>query len=135
MGGPRISIYKRLFGCGWYVARGGEPSSVPNQLFVTIVVAREITVTALRAIAASEGMIIAAGSGGKLKTAFQLLGTIGLLVHYPYELDFLIVETTVSFHRLGSWLFVLSVVFSVSSALQYFAAFVNEVGRRERNAE
>ena len=47
---------------------------------VIIIVARELTVSILRAIAASEGKVIAASGGGKLKTITQMVSIIVLLI-------------------------------------------------------
>ena len=47
---------------------------------VIIIVARELTVSILRAIAAAEGKVIAASGGGKLKTITQMLSIIVLLI-------------------------------------------------------
>ena len=41
-----------------------------------IIVARELTVSILRAIAAADGKVIAASGGGKLKTITQMLAII-----------------------------------------------------------
>lgn len=46
---------------------------------VVIIVAREFTVTGLRMIAASEGIVIAASTGGKLKTVMQIIAIILLI--------------------------------------------------------
>ena len=40
---------------------------------VIIIVARELTVSILRAIAAADGKVIAASGGGKLKTISQMI--------------------------------------------------------------
>ena len=47
---------------------------------VFIIVARELTVSILRAIAAADGKVIAASGGGKLKTITQMLSVIILLL-------------------------------------------------------
>ena len=47
---------------------------------VIIIVARELTVSILRAIAAADGKIIAASGGGKIKTISQMLAIIILLL-------------------------------------------------------
>lgn len=47
---------------------------------VIIIVARELTVSILRAIAAADGKVIAASSGGKLKTISQMIAIIVLLL-------------------------------------------------------
>ena len=47
---------------------------------VIIIVSRELTVSILRAIAAADGKVIAASSGGKLKTISQMLSIVVLLL-------------------------------------------------------
>lgn len=47
---------------------------------VIIIVARELTVSILRAIAAADGKVIAASSGGKVKTTSQMIAIILLLI-------------------------------------------------------
>lgn len=51
---------------------------------VMIIIAREFTITGLRAIAASEGIVIAASRWGKLKTAIQIIAIIAALIQFPY---------------------------------------------------
>ncbi len=56
---------------------------------VIVILAREFTITALRTVAASEGIVIAAGNSGKLKTVFQMVSIILLLLEreiVPYWL-------------------------------------------------
>ena len=48
-----------------------------------LLLSREFVVTGLRQIAASEGMVIAAGQEGKWKTALQLVGIVALLRALP----------------------------------------------------
>jgi len=94
---------------------------------VIVILTREFAVMALRSVAASEGIVIAAGEGGKFKTAFQMIGLLGLLVHYIYEVDFLVATVRLNFHLLGLYLIVLSVGFSLLSAYRYFADFLRGV--------
>lgn len=94
---------------------------------VIIILSREFAVMALRSVAASEGIVIAAGEGGKFKTAFQMIGLLGLLIHYIYEVDFIFTTVRLNFHLLGLYLIVISVVFSLLSAYQYFADFLRGV--------
>ena len=47
---------------------------------VIIIVARELTVSILRAIAADNGKVIAASGGGKIKTTSQMIAIILLLI-------------------------------------------------------
>ena len=50
---------------------------------VAILITREFAVTGLRAVAASEGRVIAANSGGKYKTLSQMFAVGFLIIHYP----------------------------------------------------
>lgn len=100
---------------------------------VIIIVAREVTITGLRAMAASEGMIISAGSGGKLKTAFQMTGLLGLIIHFSYEVNYFGYVMTLNFHRVGFWLLAISVFFSLWSAWLYFKGFLHAVGERHES--
>lgn len=95
---------------------------------VILILAREFTITGLRSMAAGEGMIISASDGGKFKTAFQMTGVIGLLVHYEYAANWGFAQASVNFHRLGLWLLAISVGFSLWSAVSYFRGFVRAIG-------
>ncbi len=106
------------------VGLGRIPASI-----VIIILSREIAITSLRALAATEGLVIAAGEGGKFKTAFQMLGLIGLLVHYTYEVNYGFVTVQMNFHRLGFWLLIISIFFSLGSAWEYFRGFLAAIDR------
>ena len=54
-----------------------------------VLLARELAITGLRAIASTEGLVMAAKDSGRYKTAFQLVGILCLVIHYTYNLDFL----------------------------------------------
>jgi CDP-diacylglycerol--glycerol-3-phosphate 3-phosphatidyltransferase len=100
---------------------------------VVILLAREITVTALRGIASSEGLVIAAGREGKSKTAFQMVGIICLLLGWPYRLYFGFVDLgPIDFIRVGRVLLYLSLVFSLVSAYEYLKLFSDAVEAKER---
>ena len=119
----------------WMVPMGRIPGWV-----VVLLLAREISVTGLRSVAASEGVVIAAGSEGKTKTALQMVGIIALLLGYPYHLSFLgldcgIVDTVV----VGQMLVYGSLLFSLLSAVEYVRLFAlaveaKENKRKERDA-
>jgi len=63
----------------------GMPRSphIPAWMVVVLVV-REIMVTALRAVAATEGMVMGADQLGKYKMSLQAIAITGLLIHYTY---------------------------------------------------
>ena len=53
---------------------------------VVIIITREFIVSGLRMVAASEGVVIAASRGGKLKTITQLIGIIMLMLELPFAM-------------------------------------------------
>lgn len=102
---------------------------------VILILSRELIVSGLRQIAVGEGLVIAAGQGGKWKTALQLSGIIGVLLHYTYPVDLLVVDGyPFNFQMVGEWLLVLSMVPSLFSALQYFGLFLQAVAEKEKAA-
>ena len=97
---------------------------------VIVLLAREFIVTGLRSVAASEGMVIAAGQEGKWKTSLQLVGIISLCVHYVHPLDLGFQVVPVNFNLVGRVLVYLSTAFSVWSMVVYFRAFLAMLARR-----
>ncbi len=102
---------------------------------VLIILSREFAVMGLRSIAASEGFIIAAGQGGKFKTAFQMIGLLGLIIHYEYIVDYGFTEIRINFHSLGLWLVIISVIFSLQSAFEYFRGFLEAVESMQKKED
>ena len=96
---------------------------------VIVVMGREFIVSGLRTIAMSEGIVIAAGQDGKIKTIFQILGITFLLLHYSYPIDFGFKAYEYDASKVGLALLYLSMVFSVWSAWVYFADFLKAVYR------
>ena len=101
-------------------------SHVPGW-FVVVLLSREIAVSGLRAMAATEGLEIAVVRAGKWKTALQLCGLVGIIIHYPYPVDFVFATVDVDFGALGLALLGLSMVFSLVSAGMYFSRFLRAV--------
>ena len=100
-----------------------------------LLLAREISVTGLRSVAASEGVVIAAGDEGKTKTALQMIGIICLVVGYPYRftypgIDLGVVDLVV----VGQLLVYLSLVFSLASAAQYVRLFAAAVDAKTKRS-
>ena len=102
---------------------------------VIVLLARELIVSGLRTIAASEGMVIAAGQEGKWKTSLQLVGIISLCVHYVHPLDLGYRVVPVDYNTVGQVLVYLSGAFSVWSAVVYFRAFLAMLARRGSGGE
>jgi CDP-diacylglycerol--glycerol-3-phosphate 3-phosphatidyltransferase len=98
-----------------------SPHRVPAWM-VAIVVAREIGVTALRGMASTEGVVIAASSLGKAKTLLLNIGVAGLILHYPVA--------GIDLHLVGMGFLVAGIVLTAWSGLDYFFRFVGEIFKR-----
>ncbi len=114
----------------WMVPMGRIP-----EWAVTLLLAREISITGLRSIASTEGVVIAAGGGGKSKTALQMVGILCMMIGYPYHfhlgiLDLGVVDLVV----VGRALIYISLVFSLASAFQYMGLFAQAVEAKDRRA-
>ena len=92
-----------------------------------LVLGREISITALRAMAGAEGIVMAAQSGGKYKTAFQLIGLLGMIIYYEFNVDWLVYEQRFNFNAVGYVLFLVSVGFSLWSGAKYGYDFVRGI--------
>jgi CDP-diacylglycerol---glycerol-3-phosphate 3-phosphatidyltransferase len=100
---------------------------------VVVLLAREISITGLRSVAASEGVIIGAGQEGKTKTALQMIGIVALLLGYPYHMAYLGIDLgIVDMVHVGRMLVYLSLLFSFASAAQYVRLFGAAVDAKER---
>src|ERR1017187_1675342 len=103
----------------WMVPMGRIPAWV-----VVVLLGRELSVTGLRSVAASEGVVISAGNEGKTKTALQMIGIIALLLGYPYHLAYAGFDLgVVDLVHVGRTLVYLSLLFSFASAAQYVRLF------------
>ena len=113
---------------------GADGAHAPSA--VVILIGREISVTGLRSIAASEGVVISAGQEGKTKTALQMIGIIGLVLGYPYHLSYLGIDFgIVDLVHVGRLMIYLSLVFSIASAAQYVRLFAAAVEAKETRAK
>jgi CDP-diacylglycerol--glycerol-3-phosphate 3-phosphatidyltransferase len=111
----------------WMVTLGRIPAWA-----VILLLSREISITALRAIASSEGFVIAANEGGKQKTALQVMGILFLIIGYPYHLRILGIDLgIVDMVIVGRSLVYLSLIMSFTSAAEYVALFARAVDKKE----
>ncbi len=79
---------------------------------VIIIISREFAVTGLRLVAAGEGIVLAAGQMGKLKTVLQILAIIILLLHnIPFHVANIPVDTILLYSAL---------LVTVLSGVEYF---------------
>lgn len=97
---------------------------------VIVLLSREFIVNGLRQVAASEGLVIAAGQEGKWKTALQLAGIVALCIHYTHPVYLVVSTWDVNFNVVGKVLIYLSTFFSAVSAGTYFQAFLKRLGQR-----
>ncbi len=86
---------------------------------VVVIMAREVTVTALRSVAAAEGVEISASDWGKKKTLIQSFALGALLVHYPFW--------GINTRVIGVVLLWLTLAISVGSGIHYVLTFFNEI--------
>ena len=98
---------------------------------VIIMVGRELAVTALRTIAISEGLVMAAMRAGKDKTALQMVAILLLIVHQRYLINFGFYQTELDFAQAGLVLLYLSLVLAVFSAGEYLKLFVDAVDAKD----
>lgn len=82
---------------------------------VVIIIAREFIVTGLRVVAAGQGVVIAAGRLGKIKTTFQTIAIVAMLIHdFP-------VSIILPWLPVGDICMVIAVVLTVVSGIDYVA--------------
>jgi CDP-diacylglycerol--glycerol-3-phosphate 3-phosphatidyltransferase len=98
---------------------------------VVALLAREIAITGLRSIASNEGIVIGAGSGGKWKTAVQMVAILCLILHFPHRV-MPFYPGLVNLNVVGQWLMLVSLVFSLTSAVEYAALFAHAIEARDR---
>ncbi|SHJ41593.1 CDP-diacylglycerol--glycerol-3-phosphate 3-phosphatidyltransferase [Hathewaya proteolytica DSM 3090] len=90
-----------------------------SSLVAIIIIAREFSVSGLRTIAASEGIVIAASNWGKLKTVIQIVAIIMALINLTYKNYYLTLGTDIFM-----WL---AVIITVISGLDYFMKNKNAI--------
>lgn len=84
-------------------------------LIVIVIIAREMAVTGLRAIAVNEGIVIQASKLGKYKTIFQAVAILALTLHYEYF--------GINFHVVGLFILWMALVLTLWSGWNYFKQF------------
>ncbi|MBW2507487.1 MAG: CDP-diacylglycerol--glycerol-3-phosphate 3-phosphatidyltransferase [Deltaproteobacteria bacterium] len=98
---------------------------------VIIMLGRELSITALRTIAISEGVVMAAMRAGKDKTALQMVAILMLIVHQSYTVYFGFYQTEFDFAGAGLVLLYISLGLALFSAGEYFKLFVDAVDAKE----
>lgn len=84
-----------------------------------VIICRDIMVTGLRAIAADEGIVIAADKYGKAKTVLQILALTPLIWHYGWPIG----SFTLPVHEIGIFTLYIALILTVVSGVNYFVSF------------
>jgi CDP-diacylglycerol--glycerol-3-phosphate 3-phosphatidyltransferase len=98
---------------------------------VIIMLGREFAITALRTIAMSEGVVMAAMRTGKDKTALQMVAILMLIVHQRYTVHFGFYQTEFDFAGVGLVLLYFSLGLALLSGGEYIKLFVDAVDAKE----
>jgi CDP-diacylglycerol--glycerol-3-phosphate 3-phosphatidyltransferase len=83
-----------------------------------LIVGREMAVTGLRGLAATEGIVLAPDRWAKAKTLLQMAALTALILHYPY--------IGINFHELGIVLLWLALIATLVSGVSYFWSFFQQ---------
>jgi len=110
----------------YLVALGALPAWL-----VVLMIGRDFYISGLRQLAAERGVVIAAGSGGKVKTAIQLIGICCVLARFRLEPPWLPFALDIAV--LGVWLLYVALVLTVVSAVQYTWGFGDALRNQPAN--
>jgi len=91
-----------------------EMNRLPGWMAV-VVLSRELAVTSLRGAVGADGVVIPASSLGKYKTVFQDFSIGFIMLYYPVH--------GVNVYAVGMILFLLAVIFTLWSGVDYFIAY------------
>jgi len=94
-------------------------SDVVHAWIAILIIGREFAVTGLRAIAASDGVIIPAETVGKYKVGAQITAVLSLLLYQYFEKDWM-----TDLGRIALWV---AMILAVYSAVQYFRTYWNKL--------
>lgn len=101
---------------------------------VIIIAIREFTVSGLRLVTASEGVVVAAGIWGKLKTAFTMVGIVVILgclaVRYNFDVSPLSDVWSIIF-LIGSVIIWAAALLTVISGLVYIKGYWKYIDPKE----
>lgn len=98
------------------------PLGLIEALAVLLLINRDVIISGVRSIAASEGQVIAAGNLGKWKTTFQMIAIPCVFLGQIWSF--------LPFEAIGYYGIWLSVILSLASGFQYFMAFYKTLNVR-----
>ena len=102
---------------------------------VIVLLTREVSITGLRALASQEGLSLDVSQTGKWKTAFQMTGILALVIYGEFTMDYLLFTVDVNFFTVGLMCIVISLFFSLISAIQYFVTFLKAIDLKYRSED
>ncbi len=97
-------------------------SEVVHAWIAIVIIGREFAVTGLRAMAASEGIVIPAENVGKYKVGAQITAVLSLLLDYYLDKGWL-----TDIGRVALWV---AMILAVYSAVQYFRKYWNQLNNK-----
>ncbi len=86
---------------------------------VIVIVGREITVTGLRGIAATQDIVISASDLGKYKTFFETIAIFFLILKEPFF--------SIDVYQVGMGLLWIAMAMAILSAIDYFRKFLRTI--------
>ena len=92
---------------------------VVHSWIAILIIGREFAVTGLRAIAASDGVVIPAETVGKYKVGAQITAVLSLLLYQYFNMEWMIV-----LGRVALWV---AMILAVYSAVHYFRTYWNKL--------
>ncbi len=96
-----------------------------------LIIGREFAVTGLRAAASSEGHVIQAERGGKVKMVFQTIAIIALFLSMDINSIRNLSYIGLDVYLIGIVSLWIAMLFAVISGVQYFVNFWDKIGLRE----
>src|SRR5580692_4853872 len=97
-----------------------------------VIIGRELLISGLRSIAASEGFTIQASDLGKLKTVIQIVAVVSaILAHHWYDWKFGVVIIPVLWIAIAAIYF--TVLVSTISAIDYFVGFWTQIDHASKD--
>lgn len=95
---------------------------------VVLILARETWVNGLRSIAASRGVVVAAGKSGKLKTAMQMFAICLLLLQ---GISINLIDKEIPVALIGAWILQVSIIVSYWGAVEYTLLVFSELRNKK----
>ncbi len=101
---------------------GMERTPAVPAWMAAVIIGRELAVTGLRAVALSNGVILAAEELGKYKMIFQMFALHGLLLHYTF--------LGVDWHHAGMYFLWIALVIGLWSGIDYHVRVIRLLLKR-----